>query len=396
MYYVTLPNRREEGPLTEAQMAERIHARQLSPDSLIKGPKSSEWQRISEFPEFKGSLRQYADVSAILNAPRRSRMAVAALVLGITSVLTLLITGLAAEALQKRIMEQARRDQTLAQEQRRLAVSRSASKPGTRPDAVTRPSDATTDTASAPQGGVRSRRRPGMDGPVQSNTNSAAILGAGGDRSVSQPGVQPPMGLQWTLGIASVVSLLSLLGALTFGGVAFVRIRRPNSRLTGQNLAVAGLGCAGLMLAIFGTGIWVISSRIPMKEARRYAVYDSRMKALSQLHAVAVNGGKSYPSAEKWCDTLKLLLGEKSDAIGDSKQGCKFGFNARVEGRHPKELPKETVVFFELRKPAWNMAGGQALIKRPGDLAERVVVVCADGRARLIPSLEVDSLRWEP
>jgi hypothetical protein len=396
MYFVTLPNRREEGPLTEAQVAERIHARQLAPDSRIKGPRSLEWQPISEFPEFKGPLRQYADVSAILNAPRRSRLAVAALILGITGVLALLITGLAAESLQRQIMAQVRQNQTLAQEQRRSLASRPNPKPGTRQDVVIRPGDASTEPDSKPQAGVGPRRRPGMDGAGVSDMSSATNNRPGVNRSPAPPAVKPPMGLQWTLGIAGGVSLLSMLGAMVCGGVALVRIRRPANRLTGQNLAFAGLGCAGLMLGLLGVGISVISSKIPMKEARRYAAYDSRMKALTQLHAIAITGGGTYPAAEKWCDTLKPLLGEKSDAIGDSKLGCKFGYNARVEGRRLKEVPKDTVVFFELRKPAWNMAGGQALIKRPGDLAERVVVVCADGRARLIPSLEVDSLRWEP
>lgn len=397
MYFICAANGREEGPLTESQIAERIHTRRLTPSSYLKGPGATEPRPVESFQEFRGPLRQYAEMTAILEAPRRSRLAVTSLVLGITALLGALVTYLAASRLQEQVLKSSRERQAAAAEQARLSQESRAQRRRAPAQAPTDKLQRLPEKPAAPSVQTLTGTNPPPPGTF------VIAPGPGGTRTnipaagrPQRQGPDVPQGLVVTTLTAAAVSILSLFSCLVTGSVALIHIRKPSKRLVGRELAIGGLACGGAMLALVGLGTWQIVSQIPVQEVKRYAQYEGRMRALSQIHQTATAGGKAYPSVEKWCDELATQIPANSDALGSAKTGCRFGFNARLEGKHPKDVPRDTVAFFELRKPGWNMAGGQGLIKRPGDLAEKVVVVTADGRARLIPSLEVDGLRWDP
>lgn len=149
-------------------------------------------------------------------------------------------------------------------------------------------------------------------------------------------------------------------------------------------------------MLVVGLGTWNLMSQIPTQQIRRYAAYEGRQRALSQLNHSATADGKAYPAPESWCDLLKPLLPEKSEILGTPKNGSRFGYNFRVEGKRPKDIARDTVIFCEVRKPGWNSLASPETIKRPGDLEEKVVVVLANGRTVLVDSMEVDGLRWDP
>jgi type II secretory pathway pseudopilin PulG len=382
MYYLCTPNGREEGPLTEAQVAERIHTRRLTPASLLRGPSAPEPKPVSSFYEFKGALRQFEEMTKILEAPRRSRMAVVSLVFGILALVSAVVAFTAGSRLQQRVIRQEQEKQSMQAEQARLAreTARTNRRRPPNGEEVKRPPGPRGPNAPAPGVSPPSETKAGADGPTKPSPMQANT---------------PPEGLKLVL-VSAGTSLASLLACLILGGIALVRLRKGAGRLTGSPYALGGLGCAGLMLAVVGFGTWQLMSQIPVQQIRKYAAYDSRMKGLSQLHQVATADGKAYPAPEKWCETLLPLLPANSDVLGTPKTGSRFGYNFRLEGKRPKDVARDTVVFFELRKPGWNRAGGADEVKRPGDLEERVVVVTASGRAVLVDALEVDGLRWEP
>lgn len=378
MYYIRTEGSREEGPLTEAQVAERIHTRRLAPTSCIRSAKESEWRPVTDFSEFKAAVRQYTEMGAILNASRRSRLAVVSLAFGIVSLLGLLAAVIAGVQIPRIMTEAAQRNAAIqaAHRERDAAV--------VKPDGDQNP---------PPEPGTRPNRRPraGANPGAPGGPNSPA----GPVDSPATP--KPPKALVLAVGIGLTAGVISFFGALVCGGISLVRIRRPDSHLHGQGFAITGMSLALAGGVAVGIGIWQATRAIPVQAIRRYAGYESRMHTVTELHRLASHNGKAYPPATGWCDVLKKSAATNAPVpLGSPKEGCAFGYNSRVEGRRTKEVPRDTVVFFELRKPAWNMAGGADLIKRPGDLAEKVVVVTADGRARLIPALEVDGLRWEP
>lgn len=381
MYYIRTEGSREEGPLTEAQVAERIHTRRLSPTSCIRSAKESEWRPITEFAEFKAAVRQYTEMGAILNATRRSRLAVASLAFGIVSLAGLLAAVIAGVQIPRIMTEAAQRNAAIQ------AAHRERDAAAVKPDG---------DQSPPPEPGTRPNRRPrpGAD-PGGPGAPGGSNPPAG--RAETPNALKPPKGLLIAVGVGLTTGVVSFFGALVCGGISLVRIRRPESRLHGQGFALSGMSLALAGGVAVGIGIWQATRAIPVQTIRRYAGYESRMHTVTELHRLASHNGKTFPPATGWCDALKKSAATNAPVpLGSPKDGCAFGYNSRLEGRRTKEIPRDTVVFFELRKPAWNMAGGADLIKRPGDLSEKVVVVTADGRARLIPALEVDGLRWEP
>ena len=401
MYYICTPNGREEGPLTEGQVAERIHTRRLAPSALLRGPNAPQPRPVTEFQEFKATLRQYAEMTAILEAPRRSRLAVMCLALGLLTLLSAVVAFAVGNRVQQRVIQEEQQKRAAQAEQTRLAREQSLAqrKRGPRPDDAKR---AANPRPPRPEG-ARSDPPPG--GPLSEPPSTGTANGlpppkaapptelAKGQSPKPKPALPPGAS---TVLVSSGISLFSLLGCLVLGTVALIRIRKPSNRLTGNPFAIGGLSCAGAMLLVVGLGTWNLMSQIPTQQIRRYAAYEGRQRALTQLHQLATAGGKAYPAPEKWCDALQPLLPEKSDILGTPKTGSRFGYNFRVEGKHPKDIARDTVIFCELRKPGWNSLGSPETVKRPGDLEERVVVVLANGRALLVDAMEVDGLRWEP
>lgn len=401
MYYICTPNGREEGPLTEGQVAERIHTRRLAPSALLRGPNAPQPRPVTEFQEFKAALRQYAEMTAILEAPRRSRLAVTCLALGLIALISAVVAFAVGNRVQQRIIQEEQQKRAAQAEQTRLAREQSLTqrKRGPKTDDTKRP------------GGPRSPRPEGTRGepptggsitepPPQGTANGLPPPKGPPPTEIakgpsSKPKAALPAGASTVLA-SSALSLLSLLGCIVLGTIALIQIRKPSNRLTGNPFAIGGLSCAGAMLLVVGLGTWNIMSQIPTQQIRRYAAYEGRQRALTQLHQVATAEGKAYPAPEKWCEVLHPLLPDKSDILGTPKTGSRYGYNFKVEGKHPKEIARDTVIFCELRKPGWNSLGSPETIKRPGDLEERVVVVLANGRTVLVDAMEVDGLRWDP
>lgn len=407
MYYIRTPNGLEEGPLTEAQVAERIHTRRLAPSTLLRGPNTPQPKPVTDFPEFAAQLRQYAEMTAILEAPRRSRLAITCLAFGVVSLLAAVLAFAVGSRVQQRVIQEEQQRRALQAEQTRLAREQALiqrkhgpkSEENSRP-ANPRPSRPDPSRRELPPGNPLSESpTPGSSSPSPSpslSTPTPIDITKGPSPSPSQkPNPALPAGASTVL-ISSALSLVSLLTCIVLGTVALVRIRKPSNRLTGNHFAIGGLSCAGAMLLVVGFGTWNLMSQIPTQQIRRYAAYEGRQRALTQLHQLATADGKAYPAPEKWCDVLQPLLPPKSEILGTPKTGSRYGYNFRVEGKRPKEIARDTVIFCELRKPGWNSVGSPETVKRPGDLEERVVVVLANGRALLVDAMEVDGLRWEP
>jgi len=95
------------------------------------------------------------------------------------------------------------------------------------------------------------------------------------------------------------------------------------------------------------------------------------------------------PAADQWCEALNA----GGSRLPEVPTNTVFAMNAAVAGHSLRQLPIDTVVFFETATPGWNQSGGAELLaQKQSDVA----VAFADGRALLLTPAETKDLRWNP
>ena len=184
---------------------------------------------------------------------------------------------------------------------------------------------------------------------------------------------------QWHGGAGKLLMVAAIAGSIIGGvsGIAAIRaIRGSNGLLAGEGLATGGLSltAVGFIAFLVSTqfGSWADA-----KAAKSQAQCADNLKILHQAMAkYAERNEGRLPANENWCGAILGMaqeLQQSPDYHGSMFQcpssmesfESSYAFNAELGGRKLVDLPRDTVLLFEITG-GWNVTGGaESLLRNP-------------------------------
>jgi len=192
--------------------------------------------------------------------------------------------------------------------------------------------------------------------------------------------------------------------SLILGVVALSQIGRSHGRLKGRGMAIVAI-----IMSIVSTLVYIAMTIIvfyvmcwahmdgPGAGELTESVSAARQLAAGTLNYAAVHNGQ-LPPRDGWDRTLLDAGLISRDCLRDPSMppgSRRFAMNAALEGLTLRNLPSDTVLFFECEAGS-PPSGGKELLPRRPHHARKFVVAFVDGHAEAVPPERMNSLRWTP
>ena len=159
----------------------------------------------------------------------------------------------------------------------------------------------------------------------------------------------------------------------------------------------------GIVIVVVGALICVLVLIDGPPEPRRSSFERLCSHNLHQLGLLlkmySDEGGRQYPTAERWNDLLKEYVLAKGETWNDerfvcpkveSREGCSYALNPNVE----PNSPRNTVLMFE-SWDGWNQYGGAELLCFDNHQGQWCNVLLNDYSVKRVKPEEIGQLRWE-
>ena len=166
---------------------------------------------------------------------------------------------------------------------------------------------------------------------------------------------------------------------------------KPKLSATFIFLVVAGI-LLGTIIAYFS----INTSRALKRKACR-----ARTSSMGYFASKYVNDHGGYlPPADKWADIISSEYNlDPSLFVCPSAKGdkCTYAININVAGKKLSEIPKDTVLFFEIESGSNIFGGPELLVARHGVTLfdNEACIVFANGHPELVRAEDFDKLRWK-
>ncbi len=219
-----------------------------------------------------------------------------------------------------------------------------------------------------------------------------------------------PVAPSKTSGMAIASLVLGILGIFTCGITAIIglvlgivgqiKINKSQGRLSGSGLAIAGICTSALSLALL---LLILPGLLlpALSRAKEKAMSINCVNNMKQLGLGMIMYADAHndqlPVAAAWSDSVSNFVSSTNvfHCPADSRPGCSYAFNQKLDQHNIKQINPRTVLVFE-STAGWNSSGGPEIMEKNRHGRDGCNIVFADGHVQRVRNTELAALRWDP